>query len=336
MATATPMGGLVRCGHTVWTLLLAVTACHGADDLLPSWRDGATKSEILSFVTETTTEGHARFVPPAERIAVFDNDGTLWCEQPIYVQGVFVIARIRELAVKEPQLLLKLPIASLLSRDPKEHSRLTDKDIASFVAVTHSGMTTDEFHALATKWISEARHPKLQRLYTDCVYQPQLELMTLLRSRGYKTFIVTGGGVDFVRTFAEQAYGIPPEQVIGTSGKTKFELRGEDAVLMKLPELQSLDDGVGKPENIERHIGRRPILACGNSDGDLPMLQYTASHTRPSLMLLVHHDDAERDFSYDKESRIGRLDKALTEAEQRQWTVISMQKDWGRIFPDAK
>ena len=305
-------------------------------DQLPSWADGAAKKALLDFVARVTKEGGPDFVPAPERIATFDNDGTLWCEQPFYFQGFFTIDRVKALAEKHPEWKEKQPFAAILSGDREALRKLSEHEVAALMAATHAGMTTTEFADIARKWLDTAKHPRFDRLFKECVYQPQLELLAYLRANGFKTFIVTGGGIDFVRVFSERVYGIPPEQVVGSSLKTRFEIRDGQPVLIKLAELGSLDDGPGKPVNIELHIGRRPILAFGNSDGDLQMLQYTDGGKRPRLMLLVHHDDAEREYAYDRKSPVGRLDKALDEAEKRKWIVVSMKNDWKTIFAPRK
>jgi haloacid dehalogenase-like hydrolase len=308
----------------------------GAADPLPSWNDTAAKKAITDFVAKVTKEGGPEFVPVAERIATFDNDGTLWCEQPNYFQGFFVFDRVKELAAKDPTLKEKEPFKAILDSDRAAMAKWGEHELGELVAVTHSGMTPEEFITIARKWLDSAKHPRFGRLYKECVYQPQLELLSYLRANGFKTFIVSGGGIDFIRAYAEGTYGVPPEQVVGSSNKTRFELRDGQALLIKLPELNSIDDKEGKPININLHIGRRPILAFGNSDGDLQMLQYTDVGNRPRLMLIVHHDDAEREYAYDRESKVGRLDKALDEAQRRKWLLVSMKNDWKTIFPFEK
>jgi phosphoglycolate phosphatase-like HAD superfamily hydrolase len=312
--------------------LVAAPPARAADPL-PSWNDGPAKKAITDFVAKVTAEGGPEFVPPSERIATFDNDGTLWCEQPVYFQAFFILDRVKELAARDPALRDRPPFRAILEGDRDAMAKWGEHELGELVAVTHAGMTPEEFIAIARKWLDSAKHPRFGRLYRECVYQPQLELLAYLRANGFKTFIVSGGGIDFIRAYAEQTYGIPPEQVVGSSGKTRFELRDGRAVLLKLPEVSSIDNGPGKPININLHIGRRPILAFGNSDGDLQMLQYTGAGARPRLMLLVHHDDAQREYAYDRESKVGRLDKALDEAHRRQWTVVSMKSDWKVIFP---
>jgi len=307
-----------------------------AADPLPSWNDGATKQAIIDFVTGVTTEGGRDFVPPAERIATFDNDGTLWCEQPMYFQALFAFHRVKQLAVTNPALKLKQAFRAILEDDRATMARLGEKEIVALVALTHSGMTPDEYDRLARAWLDSARHPRFHHLYKECVYLPQLELLAYLRANRFKTFIVSGGGIDFVRAYAEKTYGIPPEQVIGSSAKTRFELRDGKAVLIKLPELNNIDDKAGKPININLQIGRRPILAFGNSDGDLEMLQYTAAGTGPRLMLLLHHDDAGREYAYDRRSLVGRLDKAWDEATKQGWLVVSMKRDFKTVFAFEK
>jgi phosphoglycolate phosphatase-like HAD superfamily hydrolase len=317
--------------------LLAATPSPTVDEPLPSWNDGPARQAIVDFVTRVTDESGPDFVPPAERIATFDNDGTLWCEQPVYVQAVFALDRARVLAARDPSLAEKPAFRAILNRDRDAMARLGEREIGELVAATHAGMTPEAFVEIARDWLATAEHPRFHRPYTRCVYQPQLELLNYLRANGFKTFLVTGGGVDFVRAFAEPVYGIPPERTVGSSTKTRFEIGadGDDARLIKLPELNSIDDKDGKPININLQIGRRPILAFGNSDGDLAMLQYTAAGKGPRLMLLVHHDDPDREYAYGRESRVGRLDKALDEADRRGWLVVSMKRDWKTVFPEA-
>jgi hypothetical protein len=305
-------------------------------DPLPSWNDGAPKRAVVDFVTRVTREGGADFVPVADRIATIDNDGTLWCEQPMYAQAFFAFDRVKQLAVTHPDLKAKEPYRAILEGDRAAMSTFGEKEIAALLAATHSGMTTDEFNDLARAWLDSARHPRFHHLFKECVYLPQIELLVYLRANRFKTFIVSGGGIEFVRGYAEETYGVPPEQVIGSSTKTRFELVGGKAVLVKLPELNSIDDKVGKPININLHIGRRPILAFGNSDGDLEMLQYTAGGPGPRLMLLLHHDDATREYAYDRKSKVGRLDLAWDEAVKQRWQVVSMKQDFKRIFAFEK
>ena len=303
---------------------------------LSSWRDGAAKHAITEFVSKVTKEGGPEFVAPPERIAVFDNDGTLWAEQPLYFQLLFAIDRVRAMAPKHPEWKGKEPFASLLRGDVEGALTQGEAAVAAILAVTHAGMTTEEFERASGDWLATARHPKTGRLYTEMVYPPMLELLDYLRSNGFKTFIVSGGGVEFLRGFAERVYGIPPEQVIGSTGDQKLEVRDGVPVLVKLPGVDHVDDGPGKPVGIQRSIGRRPIAAFGNSDGDLEMLQWTAAGPGPRFCLLVHHTDADREWAYDRESHIGRLSRALDEAGTRGWTVVSMKDDWTRVFPFEK
>ena len=320
-------------------LVVASISCSGvsaqAPAPLPSWSEGAAKKAILEFVARVTRQDGPDFVKPAERIAVFDNDGTLWAEQPIYFQGAFLSDRVRAMAALNAGLVSRQPFKAIVGNDREAIAKMGEHDIAELLAATHAGMTTDAFAQSAKEWIDTAKHPRFGRLYKQLVYQPQIELLDYLRANDFKTFIVSGGGVDFIRAFSQQAYGIPPEQVIGSSGQTQFELRGSNAVLVKLPKLGSIDDKEGKPVNINLHIGQRPILAFGNSDGDLAMLQYTAGAPGPRLMLIVHHDDGEREWAYDRQSRVGKLDKALDEAKTRGWTLVSMKNDWRTVFPAA-
>ena len=302
-----------------------------ADDL-PSWNDGPTKAAIVSFVERATKEGSPDLVPIASRVAVFDNDGTLWSEQPVYFQLLFAVDRIKALAPQHPEWKEKEPFRSVLAGDLKAALAGGDKAVLELVEATHTGMTTEEFERTVKEWIATARHPTTGRLLTEMTYQPMVELLAYLRAHGFKTYIVSGGGIDFMRPWVEASYGVPPEQVIGSSVKTRFELRDGKPILVKLPEIGSIDDGPGKPENIELHIGRRPIAAFGNSDGDQQMLEWTAAGSGPTFCLLVHHTDAAREWAYDRHSSVGKLDKALDEANARGWTVVDMAKDWKTIY----
>jgi phosphoglycolate phosphatase-like HAD superfamily hydrolase len=303
-----------------------------AADRLPSWNDGAANQSIVNFVNRVATKGGKDFVPPAERIAVFDNDGTLWAEQPVYFQLAFALDRVKALAPQHPEWKDKEPFASLLKDDVKGALVGGEKALLEIVMVTHAGMTTEEFEKMVKEWLATAKHPKFKRSYTELAYKPMLELLAYLRGNGFKTFIVSGGGVEFMRAFAEKVYRIPSEQVIGSAGKQKFELRDGKPVLVKLAEIDFIDDKEGKPIAIQKFIGRRPILAFGNSDGDLQMLQWTAAGSGARFMGLVHHTDADREWAYDRDSSIGRLDKALEDAKAKTWTVVDMKKDWKRVF----
>jgi hypothetical protein len=322
----------------------AALACVGAltatiaraGDPLPSWNDSPAKQSITAFVQKVTKEGTPNFVPVSERIATFDNDGCLWAEQPMYFQLLFAIDRVKAMAPQHPEWKDKEPFASLLKGDVKGALAGGEPAIAQIVMTTHAGMTTEEFEKIVKDWLATARHPITKRPYTGMVYQPMLELLAYLRANGFKTFIVSGGGIEFMRPWTEKVYGIPPEQVVGSSGKTKFEMRDGKPVLMKLPEINFIDDKAGKPVGIQQHIGRRPIAAFGNSDGDLQMLQWTAAGPGPRFCLYVHHTDAEREWAYDRESHIGKLDKGLDEAAAKGWTVSSMKDDWKTIFPPTK
>lgn len=305
-------------------------------DPLPSWNDGKAKTAILDFVGKVTREGGPDYVKPAERIATFDNDGTLWAEQPIYFQVQFAFDEAKRQVAEKPELAGKEPYRSVLARDLKGLTADSGKGLLQVMAATHAGMTTDAFAAQVRSWLDTARHPTRQRRYDELVYQPQLELLAHLRSQGFKTFIVSGGGVEFMRVFAEKAYGIPPEQVVGSSGGVTFRLGADGRPeLFKQAKVEFVDDGPGKPVGINRFIGRRPILAFGNSDGDLQMLQYTAGGPGPRLALIVHHTDAEREWAYDRTSPIGKLDKALDEAAAKGWTVVDMKTDWKTVFPGS-
>jgi phosphoglycolate phosphatase-like HAD superfamily hydrolase len=299
---------------------------------LPSWYEGPAKAAILKFVADVTREGSPTYVAPAERIAVFDNDGTLWCEQPMYVQLAFALDRVKELAPQHPDWKAKQPFKAVLENDMKALSEQGERGAVELIGATHTGMSSEEFHRIASDWIAKARHPKFQRPYTEVVYQPMLEVLSYLRANGFETYIVSGGGIDFMRPWTEKVYGIPPEQVVGSMGKLKFEMPEGRPVLMRLPEIDHVDDGPGKPVGIQKFIGRRPIAAFGNSDGDLQMLQYTAAGSGSRLMLIVHHTDAEREWAYDRQSHVGKLDKALDEAKAKGWIVTDMKKDWKKIF----
>jgi hypothetical protein len=303
-----------------------------ADEPLPSWNNTAAKAAITAFVEKVTTEGSPDFVPVAARVATFDNDGTLWSEQPIYVQGFFVLDRVKALSAQHPEWLTKEPFASALKGDLKGIAAAGEKGAVELIAATHAGMTIDEFSALVSEWIETARHPATGKLYTEMVYQPMLELLDYLRDHGFKTYIVSGGGIEFMRPWTERVYGIPPEQVIGSSVKLKFELRDGVPVLVKIPAIDLVDDKEGKPVGIQSHIGRRPIAAFGNSDGDLQMLQWTTASTAPRLAILVHHDDAQREWAYDRDAHVGKLEKGLQEAKRSGWTVVSMKDDWKTIY----
>jgi phosphoserine phosphatase len=316
----------------IGVILLCPRLAYAQTDPLASWNDGAAKQAIVAFVARVTNQGSADFVSPAERIATFDNDGTLWCEQPVYVQMAFVLDRVKELAPKNPEWKNKQPFKAVLEKDLKTLAAQGEKGAVQLLAATHTGMSSEEFNRIATDWIINARHPKFKRAYTELVYQPMLELLAYLRANSFKTYIVSGGGVDFMRPWTERTYGIPPEHVIGSSGKLKFEMRDGKPVLMRLAVVDPVDAGPGKPVGIQKFIGRRPIAAFGNSDGDLQMLQYTAAGSGARFMMLVHHTDADREFAYDRQSSIGRLDKALDEANAKGWTVIDMKKDWKRVF----
>jgi phosphoglycolate phosphatase-like HAD superfamily hydrolase len=314
-------------------LVFAATVAR-AQDPLPSWNDGPAKQAIVQFVHDTTDKASPKFVPEDKRIATFDNDGTLWAEQPMYFQLIFALDRVKALAPKHPEWKTKEPFASLLKGDVKKALAGGEKAIAQIVMVTHAGMTTAEFEQIVKDWIATAKHPKTGRLFTEMVYQPMLELLAYLRANGFKTFIVSGGGIEFMRPWTERVYGIPPEQVVGSSVKTKYEMRNGTPVLVRLPKINFIDDKTGKPVGINSHIGRRPIAAFGNSDGDQQMLEWTQAGGGAPLMMLVHHDDAKREWAYGPKSKIGTFSDALmAEAKKSGWIVISMKNDWKRIFP---
>lgn len=320
-------------GFVLSTLNLAIAQTAGP---LPSWNDGKAKQSIIAFVAKTTKKGSPDFVPTAERIATFDNDGTLWAEQPMYFQLLFALDRVKTLAPQHPEWKEKEPFASLLKGDVQAALVGGEHAILDIFMTTHAGMTTEEFEKVVKDWIATATHPTTKRLCIEMVYQPMLEVLAYLRANGFKTFIVSGGGIEFMRPWTEKVYGIPPEQVVGSSIKTKFEMRDGKPVLVRLPELNFNDDKEGKPVGINQHIGRRPIAAFGNSDGDLQMLQWTTAGQRPGFALYVHHTDAEREWAYDRKSSIGRLDKGLDEAMAKGWTVVDMKQDWKVIYPPKK
>jgi phosphoglycolate phosphatase-like HAD superfamily hydrolase len=313
-------------------LILALCSLIAAADPLPSWNHTAPRQAIVAFVEKVTKEGSSDFVPIPERIAVFDNDGTLWAEQPMYFQAFFVFDRIKALAPQHPEWKDKEPFASVLRGDMKTALAGGERVLLEMVMATHAGMTTEEFEKSVIDWLATAKHPKTGKPFTEMVYQPMLELLVYLRTNGFKTFIVSGGGIEFMRPWAEKVYGIPPEQIIGSSIKSKYELRDGKPVIVKLPELNFIDDKGGKPVGIHHHIGRRPIFAAGNSDGDFEMLEWTTAGKGSRLGMIIHHTDAEREFAYDRESHIGKLDKGLDEADAKGWIIIDMKSDWQTVF----
>ena len=316
--------------------LLALASAAAAADPLPSWNDGQTKQTIVQFVEEVTTQDGPKFVHPAERIAVFDNDGTLWAEQPMYFQLAFALDRVKALAPQHPEWKDQEPFKSVLADDLAGVAAGGKKGLLALVAATHGGMTSEEFEKTVRDWVATAKHPRFKRPYTDLVYQPMLELLAYLRANDFKTYIVSGGGIEFVRTFAEPVYGVPPEQVIGSSVKTRYEVRDGRPVIARLGEIDFIDDKAGKPVGIHKFIGRRPLMAFGNSDGDFEMLEWTTSGPGPRFGLIVHHDDALREWAYDRESHVGRLKRGLEEGPQRGWVVASIQRDWKVVFPFEK
>ncbi len=321
------------------TLASAVATPARAADPLPSWSDGKAKQSIVAFVERVTRPGSPDFVPVSERIATFDNDGTLWCEQPLPVQLVFAFDRVKALAPQHPEWKDKEPFASLLKGDVKTALAGGDRAVVELMMATHAGMTAEEFERIVKDWIATAKHPATGRLYTEMVYQPMVELLAYLRANGFKNFIVSGGGIEFMRPWTERVYGIPPEQVVGSSVKTKFEMRDGKPVIVRLPVLNFNDDKAGKPVGIYEHIGRRPIAAFGNSEGDQQMLEYTQGGSGARFELLVLHDDAAREFAYGParglpNATIGAFTPALDEhAKADGWTVVSMKNDWKQVFP---
>ena len=318
-------------------LLAGAQPARAQSDPLPSWNDGAEKRAVVAFVNRVMKEGGPDFVPAAERVAVFDNDGTLWSEQPLYFQFQFALERVKALAPQHPEWKTRQPFKAVLDGDAKALAASGEKGLIELMLATYTGMTTEEFAGAVADWLKTARHPRFKRPYTDLVYQPMLELLAYLRANGFKTFIVSGGEVEFMRVFAERVYGIPPEQVVGMTFVTQFQAgaNGRPALLRE-PKIEFIDDGPGKPVGINKFIGRRPVAAFGNSDGDLQMLQWTTAGTGPRLGLIVRHTDAEREWAYDRQSHIGRLDKALDEAAARGWVVVDMKQSWKVIYPFQK
>jgi phosphoserine phosphatase len=327
MFTRATVAGFVLCLGSV---------ASAAEDSLPSWNEGSTKTAILEFVAAVTDEGGKDYVEPAERIATFDNDGTLWVEQPIYTQILFAVDRVKTLAPSHPEWKDKQPFKAVLEKGPEGLLAADKKGVIELLAATHTGMTAEEFADVVEQWIATAKHPKLRRPYTQLVYQPQLELMAYLRENSFKVFIVSGGGIEFMRPWTERVYGVPPEQVVGSSVKTKFQIKDGKSVLVRLPEINFIDDKEGKPIGIHQHIGRRPILAFGNSDNDMQMIQYTTAGKGRRLGLFVHHTDAQREYAYDRKSHVGTLDKVLDQADAKGWIIVDMKKDWKQIFPPAE
>jgi phosphoglycolate phosphatase-like HAD superfamily hydrolase len=313
-------------------IIVSINLAHAQTDPLPSWNDTAPKKSIIAFVEKVTKEGSPDFVPVDERIATFDNDGTLWSEQPMYVQLAFALDRVKQLAPSHPEWKTTQPFKGVLEGDMKAVAASGEKGLVELIMATHTGMTVEQFQKIVTDWLTTATHPKYHKPYTECIYQPMVELLAYLRANGFKTYIVSGGGIEFMRPWVEKAYGIPREQVVGSSSKTQFEMVDGKPDLRRLPQMNFIDDGPGKPVGINQYIGRRPIAAFGNSDGDQQMLEWTAAGAGARFMLIVHHTDAEREYAYDRKSSFGKLDKALDEANAKGWTVVSMKDDWKKIF----
>jgi phosphoserine phosphatase len=323
---------------TVKIALIVISVCCffqgcATTDPLPSWNEGAAKESIITFVEKTTTPSDADFVEEADRIAVFDNDGTLWAEQPMYFQLAFVLERLVQLAPQHPEWKTEQPFKAALEKDMKTLHTYGEEGLIILLMATHAGMTTDEFEQISKDWLATARHPSFNRPYTDCVYQPMIELLAYLRDHGFETWIVSGGGIEFMRPWTERVYGIPPQQVIGSSIKRKYEIKDGMPVIVREPKISFINDKQDKPIGIWQHIGRRPIAAFGNSDGDFQMLEWATSTQGLRLGLIVHHTDAKREWAYDRDSSIGRLDRGLDEAKQRGWIIADMKKDFKVIFP---
>lgn len=312
---------------------MSMTKVFADEDPLESWNDVASKQAIVEFVTRVTKQGSADFLPTDQRIAVFDHDGTLWSEQPMYVQGAFTFDRVKSLAEQHPEWRQKQPFQGVLEENLAAVALAGEKGIVEIVTATHAGMTTDEFSKIVSNWLAKARHPQWKRPYVECVYLPMLELLTYLRANGFQTYIVSGGGAEFIRVFAEKTYGVTPQRVIGSTLKTRLEIHDGTPTIMRLPELNFLCDGSGKPVEIHRVIGSRPVMAFGNSDGDVEMLEYATTGAGPRFAGIIHHTDSERETAYDKFSIVGRLDRGLKQAAQRNWTIVNMKTDWKQIFP---
>src|SRR5512139_3111339 len=321
---------------TICLVAASLPAVTWSADWLPSWNDGASKSRILAFVQAVTDPTSAQYVPPPERIAVFDNDGTLWPEQPMYFQLAFILDRVKALAPQHPEWQSTEPFKSVLAGDMAGVAAAGEHGLIELMAATHAGMTTDEFRQTVSDWLTSARHPRFKRPYTELTYAPMKELLAYLRANGFKTFLVSGGGVEFMRVFSERVYGVPPEQVIGSSIRTKYEVRDGKPVIVRLPEIEFIDDKAGKPVGIHKFIGKRPIAAFGNSDGDFEMLEWTRSAPGARLGLIIHHDDAAREYAYDRKSAFGRLDRGLDEAGRRGWVVVSVKNDWRTVFAPTR
>lgn len=316
--------------------LLILVMPARAQDPLPSWNEGKTKKAIVEFVTMVTKPGGPNFVPVAERIATFDNDGTLWCEHPMYTQLVYLVDQVKARSAEHPDWKNKEPYKAILADDLKNAWTGGEKHVMEAMMDVHAGMTVDEYEQTVIGWLQTARHPRFRRPYTELIYQPMIELLAYLRANKFKTYVVSGGGIEFMRPWTDKAYGIPPEQIVGSSIKVKFEMREGKPIMMRRRELDLIDDGPGKPVGIQQYIGRRPVMAFGNSDGDLEMLQLTTGSPGPRFGLIVHHTDAEREYAYDRNTTVGRLDKALDLAPKNGWVVVDMKKDWKVIFPFQK
>lgn len=318
-------------------MLAVATAAQAQEDPLPSWNDGTPKTAILDFVAAVTTEGGPDFVPVDARVATFDNDGTLWVEHPMYAQLAFALNRVKALAPERPEWKTTQPFQAVLEGDMKALAAAGQKGLMEIVAATHTGISTEDFTQIASDWIATAKDPRWGKLYTELVYQPMLELLDYLRANGFRTYIVSGGGIEFMRPWTERVYGVPPAQVVGSSTETKFEIVDGKPALMRLPKIDFVDDGPGKPVGINAHIGQRPIAAFGNSDGDMQMLQYaTMGAPGRTLGMIVHHTDAEREYAYDRETDFGRLDKAMDDAPAEGWILVDMAKDWKAVFQSAR
>ena len=324
---------LVSCKEQVASKDDITTTIDKIIDPLPSWNEGATKQAIIAYVNDVTAEGSENFIPVSERIATFDNDGNLWSEKPAYFQLFFAMDRIKVLAPEHPEWKTTQPYQAVLENDMKTLMSYGEHGLIQIVMATHAGNTVSEFEQIVKDWLATAKHPRFDRPYTDLVYQPMLELIDYLKTNNFKTFIVSGGGIEFMRPWVEGVYGIPKDQVIGSSIKTAYDYNDGNPVIRRLPELNFIDDKEGKPEGINQYIGRKPVFASGNSDGDLQMMRWADSNTLPSFQIYVHHTDSIREWAYDRKSSVGRLDKGLDEANEKGWTVIDMKNDWKVVYP---
>lgn len=312
---------------------MAETKTIAMGDPLPSWNDGYVKKGLIDYITAATKDGGSGFIPSADRIAVFDNDGTLWSEQPLYFQFMFVLDKIKQMAPQHPEWKIKEPLKSVLAGNLKGALASDEKGLLEMVALTSTGMNSDQYDKSVKEWTDTARHPITKKKYTEMIFQPMLELMQYLRTNGFQTFIVSGGEISFMRAWAEKIYGISPQQVVGTVMKSKYLVKNDTPFIIRMPALSLMDDGPGKPIGIYEHIGKKPVFAAGNSDGDYQMLQWTSTNTQPHMEIIVHHTDSTREYAYDSTSHIGTLKKGIDDAPRYGWVLVDMKRDWNKIYP---